>query len=208
MQQEILKIITTSYEEGDPQSKKTADMQSCLICLRDYLHNQEAQFQPLSQIKVCTSNIFRATREPSDWSSKVLISCHVSTTKSLEIAPQISNPNEPVLNLIHKYKPNSNPLTIPVAPYESKDLIASLILMNTLFKNPIDFPCKLDGIESCNKLLQSTRDWDILGEKILKNFNLTPENIGGLFKSHLSNIVDSQIPVPEGDYQQQSQYTE
>ena len=48
--QEILKIITTSYEEGDPQSKKTADMQSCLICLRDYLHNQEAQFQPLSQI--------------------------------------------------------------------------------------------------------------------------------------------------------------
>ena len=39
----------------------------------------------------------------------------------------------------------------------------------------------------------------------MKNFNLTPENIGGLFKSHLSNIVDSQIPVPEGDYQQQSQ---
>ena len=201
----LITDIEALYESTfDPSSKKTQDLEFLLINLRQLLQ----EFSKMSEedigegkIQVCSSNLYQKTPAQSDWSSRVLVGCNISYTKMIEIGPSVSDPERSVLNLIFKYKglqSNVNPLVIPIQEAEFKDFVNGSIIMFTLF-NSKALPVKLNGIDSCMQLLSETQDWTQIGQLILDQFDLSPENIGEVFKNHISSMIQSQIKIDQAE---------
>ena len=210
---EIENLFERTYGENDEASKK---LELCLCDLREYLQElakdesdsvkigqlQTNEIEPQQTFQVCSSNLYNRNLTHSEWSPKCLVGCNISYTKAYELGPKVDDPTQSGVNMIYKYKgltSTCNPICIPVNPSEFSEFVNGAIIMFTLFQNT-NLPIKLKGIESCKKLLSEVKkdsDWDDIGNMILESFELTPKNVGQIFKSHMTNMVNSKIMVDE-----------
>merc|ERR1712004_400860 len=72
-------------------------------------------------------------------------------------------------------------------------LLGSLIMFSIYDSSRCKFPIVLEGPKSCEEMLSTVRNWTEMGEIILSSFDISSEKIGNIIKSHLQNIVNSQI---------------
>merc|ERR1711973_744659 len=154
----------------------TQQLQNAIKKLRN-LEFQHSNLQEKSKtLLVCNSDIFKKEDKiVSKSDPSCLVSLNVSFTKALEIAPDIKedDPSCSNFNLIHNWKgmkSSSAPIVIPIDVKEMENfLLGSLIMLSTV------------------------RNWTEMGEIILSSFDISSEKIGNILKSHLQNIVNSQI---------------
>ena len=85
---------------------------------------------------------------------------------------------------------------IPLSLSELEEFLLAGLVMFTLFDTERSkLPIKLNGPESCQKLLESTNNWEQIGEQILSAFEIDSKKVGSVFKQHLQNIVNAQSVV-------------
>lgn len=149
---------------------------------------------------VCNSDIFKKEDKiASKWDPSCLVSLNVSFTKALEIAPDIKedDPSCSNFNLIHNWKgmkSSSAPIVIPIDVKEMENfLLGSLIMFSIYDSSRCKFPIVLEGPKSCEEMLSTVQNWTEMGEIVLSSFDISSEKIGNILKSHLQNIVNSQI---------------
>merc|ERR1711973_66820 len=153
----------------------TQQLQNAIKKLRN-LEFQHSYLQEKSKtLLVCNSDIFKKEDKiVSKWDPSCLVSLNVSFTKALEIAPDTKedDPSCSNFNLIHNWKgmkSSSAPIVIPIDEKEMENfLLGSLIMFSIYDSSRCKFPIVLEGPKSC-------------------------EEIGNILKSHLQNIVNSQI---------------
>ena len=182
----------------------TQQLQNAIKKLRN-LEFHHSYPPPLSLQKsktllVCNSDIFKKEDKiVSKWDPSCLVSLNVSFTKALEIAPDIKedDPSCSNFNLIHNWKgmkSSSAPIVIPIDVKEMENfLLGSLIMFSIYDSSRCKFPIVLEGPKSCEEMLSTVRNWTEMGEIILSSFDISSEKIGNILKSHLQNIVNSQI---------------
>ena len=154
---------------------------------------------------VCNSEIFKKDeKDTSKWQPSCLVSLNISFNKSFEIAPDIKDeePTHSVLNMVHKWKgmkSNSAPLVIPIELKEMEQFILGSLVMFSIYDTSLcRFPLKLDGPDSCKKLLQSVKNWTEMGECILSSFEISAEKLGVILQKHLQNIVNAESVTQHG----------
>ena len=178
----------------------TQQLQNGIKKLRN-LEFQHSYLQEKSKtLLVCNSDIFKKEDKiVSKWDPSCLVSLNVSFTKALEIAPDIKedDPSCSNFNLIHNWKgmkSSSAPIVIPIDVKEMENfLLGSLIMFSIYDSSRCKFPIVLEGPKSCEEMLSTVRNWTEMGEIILSSFDISSEKIGNILKSHLQNIVNSQI---------------
>ena len=91
-------------------------------------------------------------------------------------------------------KSSSAPIVIPIDVKEMENfLLGSLIMFSIYDSSRCKFPIVLEGPKSCEEMLSTVQNWTEMGEIILSSFDISSEKIGNILKSHLQNIVNSQI---------------
>ena len=91
-------------------------------------------------------------------------------------------------------KSSSAPIVIPIDVKEMENfLLGSLIMFSIYDSSRCKFPIVLEGPKSCEEMLSTVQNWTEMGEIVLSSFDISSEKIGNILKSHLQNIVNSQI---------------
>ena len=174
----------------------TQQLQNAIKKLRNLEFHQEKS----KTLLVCNSDIFKKEDKiASKWDPSCLVSLNVSFNKALEIAPDIKedDPSCSNFNLIHNWKgmkSSSAPIVIPIDVKEMENfLLGSLIMFSIYDSSRCKFPIVLEGPKSCEEMLSTVQNWTEMGEIVLSSFDISSEKIGNILKSHLQNIVNSQI---------------
>ena len=188
--------FTDFIQSENADEIRTQQLQNAIKKLRNLEFHQEKS----KTLLVCNSDIFKKEDKiASKWDPSCLVSLNVSFNKALEIAPDIKedDPSCSNFNLIHNWKgmkSSSAPIVIPIDVKEMENfLLGSLIMFSIYDSSRCKFPIVLEGPKSCEEMLSTVRNWTEMGEIILSSFDISSEKIGNILKSHLQNIVNSQI---------------
>ena len=188
--------FTDFIQSENADEIRTQQLQNAIKKLRNLEFHQEKS----KTLLVCNSDIFKKEDKiASKWDPSCLVSLNVSFNKALEIAPDIKedDPSCSNFNLIHNWKgmkSSSAPIVIPIDVKEMENfLLGSLIMFSIYDSSRCKFPIVLEGPKSCEEMLSTVQNWTEMGEIILSSFDISSEKIGNILKSHLQNIVNSQI---------------
>ena len=188
--------FTDFIQSENADEIRTQQLQNAIKKLRNLEFHQEKS----KTLLVCNSDIFKKEDKiASKWDPSCLVSLNVSFNKALEIAPDIKedDPSCSNFNLIHNWKgmkSSSAPIVIPIDVKEMENfLLGSLIMFSIYDSSRCKFPIVLEGPKSCEEMLSTVQNWTEMGEIVLSSFDISSEKIGNILKSHLQNIVNSQI---------------
>ena len=205
-------VYFVEYSTFDDKSEETISQLQKAIEELNYIGNtidnydrDDSESEP-KKFNVCSSSVFKKENtQTSNWNPKNIVGLDFSFTKSYQISPDIRTGSDEdevaALSLVYKWKglrSNIQPLSIPINPKEFDEYLLGAIVMFSIFE-PKDrgFPqCPRDP-PSCKELLNEVDDWAAVGQKVLESFRITPETVGAILRSHLSDIAHSSQEVQQ-----------